>query len=249
MKISIVTVTYNSGSTIADTLRSVAGQTHGDIEHIVIDGGSNDDTLETVRRCGAHVGKLVSEPDRGIYDAMNKGVALATGDVIGFLNADDFFADDQVVARIAQCMEDPGIDAMFADVGFFKGNDKSRILRRYRSDRFSPERIGWGWMPAHPTLYVRRQLFANVGSFRTDYRIAGDFEWIARAFHGQHLRYRYIPDVLVLMRVGGASTGGWRSTLRLNREVMRACRTNHVPTNWLKLLSKYPAKLMELRSA
>jgi len=246
LKVSVITVSYNSAATIGDTLCSVASQEYPHIEHVVVDGGSTEDTMKIVAQF-PHVARAVSEPDRGIYDAMNKGVAMATGDVIGFLNADDVYADDSVVQRIAACMAEAPLDAIFADVAFFKGDDKQQLLRRYRSDRFTPERIGWGWMPAHPSLYVLRRLFTDVGPFRTDFRIAGDFEWVARAFQDGRLRYRYVPDIFVLMRMGGASTAGWRSTLRLNREVMRACRANDVRTNWLKLLSKYPAKLMEFR--
>lgn len=244
MKVSVVTASYNSAETISGTLRSVAIQSWPEIEHIIVDGGSTDDTLAVVEQQRDRVARLISEPDEGIYDAMNKGVAAASGDIVGFLNADDHYAHGDVISHVAEAMEVGGLDAVFGDVAFVRDAARTTI-RRYRSNRFRPARLAWGWMPAHPTLFVRRELFRRVGPFATDYHIAGDFEWIVRAFWKSHLRYRHIPEVLVYMRTGGISTAGWRSTMILNREVMRACRENGISTNWLKILSKYPAKLLE----
>jgi glycosyltransferase involved in cell wall biosynthesis len=245
VKVSIITVSYNAASTIESTLQSVARQTYPDVEHVVVDGGSSDGTQEVISAYRGAISRFISEPDHGIYDAMNKGIALATGDVVGFLNADDVYADDQVLARVLKIMEEERLDALFGDVAFFRSDDEQRDIRRYRSNRFRPERIAWGWMPAHPALFLRREVYEQVGSFRTDYQIAGDFEFIARAFGKNTLRYRHLPEVLVRMRVGGVSTGGWRNTLVLNREVLRACCENGIPTNMVKILSKYPAKLLE----
>lgn len=244
MKISIITVCFNAANTIADTLESVAVQTHPYTEHIVVDGASSDDTVAIARRY-KHVSRLLSEPDKGIYDAMNKGLGLATGDVIGFLNADDAYVDTGVLARVSEIMEVEGLDALFGDAEFVSSARPDRPLRRYRSERFRPDRIAWGWMPAHPTLFLRHQLYERFGLYRIDYRIAGDFELVARMFHGDTLKYRYVPEVMVRMRTGGISTGGWRSTLLLNREVLRACRENGIRTSLPKLLSKYPVKLLE----
>lgn len=245
MKFSIITVCYNSAQTIEDTLRSVAAQTWPDIEHIVVDGGSRDSTLAIIERYRQSLAQVISEPDHGIYDAMNKGVRAATGEVIGFLNADDVYAHVNVLADVGNLMKQECLDALFGDVEFFRSENPTLAVRRYSSARFRPERISWGWMPAHPALFLRREVFQSVGPFRTDYRIAGDFEFVARAFWRQSLRYRHLPEVLVRMRTGGVSTGGWRNTLVLNREVLRACRENDIPTNMLKILSKYPAKLLE----
>ena len=245
MKISVITVSYNSAATLARTLRSVADQSYPEVEHIVIDGGSTDETAAIVRRAGAHVNRFVSEPDHGIYDAMNKGIAIASGEVIGFLNADDHYAHNDVLARMAEPFKQAPLDAVLGDVGFFRAHEPDRLVRRYRSARFSPRAIGWGWMPAHPSLFVRRAVFERVGTFKTDYRIAGDYEWVARAFGSGGIRYRYLPEVVVHMQTGGVSTRGWRNTILLNQEVMRACRENGISTNWLKILSKYPAKLLE----
>jgi glycosyltransferase involved in cell wall biosynthesis len=245
MKISVVTVAFNAVQTIEETLESVASQDHGDIEHIVVDGASTDGTIEVLERNRGGLAKLITEPDRGIYDAMNKGIAASTGQVICFLNADDTYSESTVLAKVAEHMSDETLDAVFGDAEFVKGNDARRVIRRYRSDKFRPARIAWGWMPAHPALFLRRRAFEQAGKFRTDYRIAGDFELVARMFHGDALRYKYIPEVLVRMRTGGASTSGWRSTVLLNREVLRACRENGISTNLLMILSKYPFKAAE----
>lgn len=245
MKISVITVCYNSAETIDHTLRSVREQTHGNIEHIVVDGGSKDNTLEVVAVEGPHVAKLVSEEDNGIYDAMNKGIQLATGDVVAFLNADDFYKHAEVLAQVARVMHAEKLDALYGDVEFFRPGRPDTIARRYNSGRFTVRKLGSGWMPAHPALFVRRALFERYGAFRTDYRIAGDFEFIARVFRHPELRHRHLPESLVRMQLGGISTSGWRATLQLNREMMRACRANSIPTNWLKMLLRYPFKALE----
>jgi glycosyltransferase involved in cell wall biosynthesis len=248
MKISVITVCFNSAATISDTLRSVVDQTHPDVEHVIVDGGSRDDTVELAHTLGRSGKIIISEPDQGIYDAMNKGLRLATGDLIGFLNADDMYAANDVLARVGALMQQGGLDALYGDTEFVRPSNLNKPIRRYRSDRFRPDRIAWGWMPAHPALFLKRQVFDRYGSFRKDYRIAGDFELVARIFHSGELVYQHIPEVLVRMRTGGISTGGFRSTLLLNQEVLRACRENGISSNWLKLLSKYPSKLAEFFS-
>ncbi len=245
MKISVITVCYNSASTIKNTLKSVALQRYKDFEHLIIDGGSTDGTLEIIRTWGGHPVRLISESDEGIYDAMNKGIKLATGDVVAFLNADDFYKDADVLAQVARVMQAEQLDALYGNVEFFRSGQQSIVARRYNSGRFTAGRLGWGWMPAHPALFVRRALFQRYGVFRTDYRIAGDFEFIARVFKHPELRHRHLPESLVRMQLGGISTSGWRATLQLNREMMRACRENAIPTNWFKILVRYPLKALE----
>jgi glycosyltransferase involved in cell wall biosynthesis len=246
VKISVVTVCYNTAATIRSTLESVARQTHPDVEHIVIDGASTDETMKIVHSYSGRLAQVVSEPDEGIYDAMNKGLDRVSGDVVCFLNADDEYAHSQVLSRVAMQMRELGLEALIGDVGFFREKEPLRMVRRYRSDRFHPNRFAWGWMPAHPALFLSRAVVQRVGHFKTDYRIAGDFEYIVRAFHGHDVRYRHLPEVLVHMQTGGVSTNGWRSKVLLNREVLRACRENGLQTNMLKILSKYPAKALEL---
>jgi glycosyltransferase involved in cell wall biosynthesis len=244
MRVTIITACYNRAATIGEAIESVAGQTYPDIEHIVVDGGSSDGTLDVVARYRS-VGRLIPGPDKGVYDALNKGIAAASGELIGFLHSDDVYANAQVIERVAVEMKARSLDALYGDVAFVRADDLSRIVRVYSSRRFRPSRISWGWMPAHPGLFLRRKLFQDYGVFRTDYTIAGDFEFVARIFSRQNLRHEYLPEVLVKMRLGGISTRGWRSTLTLNREVLRACRQNGIPSNYLKILSKYPAKLLE----
>ena len=245
MKISIITAVFNAADTIEETLLSVAQQTHQNVEHVVVDGGSSDATPKIIACHRDKLARFISEPDHGVYDAMNKGLALASGEVVGFLNADDVYADKDVLSRVVDIMERESLDALFGDVEFFRPEDPTRTVRRYRSARFSPDQIALGWMPAHPALFLRRRVYENYGLFRTDYRIAGDFEYCARIFHGNTLAYRNIPETLVRMRTGGISTSGWRNTLLLNKEVLRACRENGIDTNILKIFSKYPAKLLE----
>jgi glycosyltransferase involved in cell wall biosynthesis len=249
MKVTIITAAYNRVATIGHALESVAGQTHRDIEHIVVDGGSTDGTLEVVARHRASVAKLIRGPDKGIYDALNKGLAASTGALVGFLHSDDFYAGKDIVSTVAGEVERQALDAVYGDVAYVPPDDVGRVVRVFSSRRFRPDRIAWGWVPAHPALFVARTLFERFGPFKADYRIAGDFEFIARIFSRADLRYAYLPRVLVKMRTGGISTKGWRSTLLGNREILRACRENGIDTNYLKILSKYPAKVLEFLRA
>jgi len=245
MKVSIITVAYNAAQTIGAALQSVASQIHPEIEHIVIDGASKDGTLDVIHQNSERIACIVSEPDKGIYDAMNKGLARATGDVVAFLNSDDRYASAQAISQVISTFERHPLDAVLGDVAFFDPRAPERIIRRYRSDRFTPARLAYGWMPAHPGLFVRRAEYDRVGRFSTDYRIAGDYEMIIRLFARPEIRYRHLPEILVLMQTGGASTAGVKAKLLLNREVLRACRKNGIDTNMVKILSKYPAKLLE----
>lgn len=245
MKVSIITVVFNAVHTFVGTVQSVKNQTYRQIEYIVVDGASTDGTQDIIASHKKYISKMVSEPDKGIYDAMNKGLKLATGEIICFLNADDMYTDDRVIEQVAGCMTQNNLDALFGDAEFINSEHPARVVRRYSSKHFCPERIAWGWMPAHPALFLHRRVYDRFGMFRTDYRIGGDFELVARIFHEGHLKYQYLPQVLVQMRTGGISTGGWRNTLLLNREVLRACRENGIQTNFLKILSKYPGKIIE----
>ncbi|HSW61835.1 MAG TPA: glycosyltransferase family 2 protein [Dissulfurispiraceae bacterium] len=245
MKISIITVCFNSEQTIESSLRSVISQTGVEREHILVDGASTDGTLDVIERHHDKLTKMISEPDRGIYDAMNKGLRVATGDVIGFLNADDVYSHQNVLAMVVEIMKREHLDALFGDVEFFSPENMDRTVRRYSSAHFCPERIAWGWMPAHPALFLKRSVYERFGLFRTDYRIAGDFELVARIFKSGSLKYQHMPEALVRMRTGGISTSGLFNTILLNREVLRACRENGISTNWLKILLKYPVKLLE----
>lgn len=244
-KISIVTVAFNSAKTIVRTIKSVQRQSHKNKEHIIIDGNSKDATVQLVNDHLESISYFVSEPDHGVFDAMNKGVAQATGDIIAFLNSDDYYADDDVLIDVARAFQKETLDAAYGNVDFFNAQDEERIVRRFNSANFSPSSIGWGWIPAHPALFVRTDLLRNGGGFKPEYRLAGDYEFVARIMKNPELRYLHIPRSLTRMQMGGLSTSGWRATVQLNKEVMRACRENNIPTNWVKLLSRYPAKAME----
>jgi glycosyltransferase involved in cell wall biosynthesis len=224
MRISVITVCYNSGETIGQTLRSVQEQTHGDIEHIVVDGGSEDHTLEIVAAEGRHVATLVSERDSGIYDAMNKGLALATGDVVGFLNSDDLFTHAEVVSKIALAMADSAIDACYGDLVYVAQDDMNKVVRYWKSGEYKRGLFDRGWVPAHPTFYARRELYQKYGGFDLDMRLAADFDILLRFFEVYRIRTSYIPDVLVRMRLGGATNVSLGNVLRQNIEIARAFR-------------------------
>ena len=242
MRISIITVAFNSAATIADTMRSVAGQTHDDIEHLVIDGASTDDTLAVVRAHGAHLAKLLSEPDQGIYDAMNKGLALATGDFVGFLNADDMLASPDVVTSIARAAGIHGTDAVCGDLVYVLKDRPDKVLRYWRCGPFAPSQLRFGWMPPHPTLYVRRALIGELGGFDTRLRIAADYEFMLRYLGRAGTQVRYVPEVLVKMRTGGASNRSLGAMLRKSREDLLALRRNQVG-GLVTLLCKNARKL------
>jgi glycosyltransferase len=243
MKISIITVAYNSAATIADTLASVASQTHPDIEHIVIDGASRDATLEVVRAHGAHVARVVSEPDAGIYDAMNKGLRLASGELVGFLNADDMFAHAGVVALIAQAAErNPAADAVYGDLVYVRADRPDQVLRQWRSGKFSPSRLRFGWMPPHPTFYVRSDRLEGLGLFNTSMRIAADYDFMLRCLSRPQAQATYIQEILVRMRAGGASNRSLKAVVNKSREDLRALRQNGAG-GWFALLCKNVRKL------
>jgi glycosyltransferase involved in cell wall biosynthesis len=232
MKISVITVCYNSAATIADTLRSVAAQDYRDIEHIVIDGASKDGTADLVRAHTGHVVRLVSEPDKGIYDAMNKGLALATGDVVGFLNADDMYEGTDAITRIADAFQSPTLDGVsrldgvYGDLVLVDPVDVSRVIRYWRSCPHEPGMCAQGWMPPHPTLYVRRAILVATGGFNTDYKIQSDFELILRLFEVVKVRTRHLPATLVRMRMGGTTTGSFKNIIKGNMEAARACEVH-----------------------
>lgn len=245
MKISIVTVCRDSVATIGDTLRSVAEQSHADIEHLVIDGASTDGTLELVGRLASPRTVLLSEPDRGIYDAMNKGLRLATGDLVGFLNADDAFSAADVMARVAQAAG-TGADIVYGDLEYVS-RIGGRIVRHWRSGSYHPDRLRHGWMPPHPSFYVRRELPSVAQGFDTDLRIAADYDFMMRCLLGPGIKVSYLPDVLVSMRLGGASNASLRNMLRKSREDLLVMRRHDIG-GWLTLASKNLRKLPQFVS-
>jgi glycosyltransferase involved in cell wall biosynthesis len=224
MKITIITVCYNSAETIGATLQSVREQTHPDIEHIIIDGGSTDNTLDVVRTKGQHAAKIVSEPDQGIYDAMNKGLALATGEIIGFLNSDDVLAHANVIARVAEALTDPAVEACYGDLVYVDRHDLARVIRYWKSRDYRPGLFERGWVPAHPSFYARRTLYQKYGDFDLQFGLAADFDILLRFFVVHGIVSAYIPEVMVKMRLGGATNVSFRNVIRQNVQIAGAFR-------------------------
>ena len=247
-KISLITVAFNSKQTIRSTLESVSSQDYPDIEHIVIDGASTDGTVQVAREFN-HVTQIVSEPDEGIYDAMNKGIAAATGDIVGILNADDFFAHSKVLTLVANEFKTPDVEATIGDVIYVDRENETRTRRYYSAKHWEPSRFAKGFMPPHASFYTWKRNFDRFGDYKLGYQIAADYELLVR-FLGTHgLKYSYIPEPMVHMRLGGVSNASFRNHLRLNREVMRACSENGVNINMFNLTTKYFRKIFEYAPA
>lgn len=249
MRISVITATYNSGRTIGDTLESVLRQTYSDVELIVVDGASRDDTMDIVRRYEPRFGgrlRWTSEPDRGIYDAMNKGIARATGDVVGILNSDDFYTSDTVLQRVAETMENSDVDAVYGDIHYVSDTDLHKCVRYYSSRPFRRGLMRLGFMPAHPSFYCRREVYERCGTFDTTYRVAADFENLLRLIYVNRIRTRYLPVDFVTMRTGGASTSGLSSHRQIMRDHLRALRSNGVWSCTPLLGLRYIYKIWEV---
>ena len=245
MKISIITVVWNNKETIKDAINSVLNQTYKDIEYIIIDGASTDGTIDIVKSYGDKITKFVSEPDDGLYDAMNKGISLATGDVVGILNSDDFYIDEFVIQKVVGEFEEKKVDSVYADLVFVKPENLEKTVRYYDSSQFNLSKFAYGWMPAHPTFFVKREVYNKYGVFRTDLKIAADFDILARFLYTHKISYSYMQDVLVKMRVGGVSTS-FSSIWINNMEALKVCKENGINTNIFKILSKYPSKILGL---
>jgi glycosyltransferase len=228
MKISVVTAVYNRAGTIAEAIASVQGQNFKDIEHVIQDGGSNDGTLDEVGKLANMTTKLVSERDSGIYDAINRGIVRATGDVIGLMHSDDAFAHDSVLAQIAARFADPSVQGVYGDLQYVASTDLDRVVRHWRSGEYRPALLKRGWMPPHPTLYLRREVFADYGLYDTSFDIAADYDAMLRYLTQGRIKLAYIPEVLVKMRLGGESNRSFERILRKSREDYRAIRKNGV---------------------
>ena len=243
IKITIITVSFNSYNTIGDTLKSVSSQNYAEIEHIVIDGASTDETMKIVERGGAHLARVVSEKDSGIYDAMNKGLSLATGDVVGFLNSDDIFATSSSVSSIAEAFEDRAVDGVFGDLVFVDPKNVDRISRFWRPGPHLPGACARGWMAPHPTFYVRRCVLDRVGGFDLDYKLQADFDLMLRLLEKDRITTQYVPEVLVRMRMGGATTGSIRNIIKGNFEAARACKRAGFSGGLLFMLQKMARRI------
>lgn len=249
MKISIITATFNSGETIRDTIESVLRQSYTDFDYIIKDGGSNDDTLRIIKEYVPKFGDrltVISEPDKGIYDAMNKGLRLATGDVVGLLNSDDFFTSDDALKTIADAYEQYGADAIYGDIHFVNDDDLTKCVRYYSSAVFRRSLMRYGMMPAHPSFYCKRSVYEKYGYFDTSYKIAADFESLLRFIYLGNIKTKYIKKDFVTMRTGGASTAGFASRKLIMREHLRALKKNGIYSNAFLLSLRYFYKMYEL---
>ena len=239
--VTVITATYNSAKTVSDTLASVAAQDYPRIEHIIIDGLSKDNTLDIVRSFD-HVSRVISEKDRGIYDAMNKGIQHSAGDIIGILNSDDFYVSPDIISAVAERMIMTDAEALYADLVYVHPEDTQKVVRTWHAGDFDRKKFLQGWMPPHPTFFVRRSVYEKFGTFNLDLRSAADYELMLRFLYKEHIRVTYLPKVIVRMRAGGHSNASVINRIRANREDREAWRVNGLKpyfyTTWMKPVRK-----------
>lgn len=242
MKVSIITVVYNGAEFIRDCIESILNQTYPDIEYIIVDGKSTDGTVDIVQSYGKKVTRFVSEPDKGLYDAMNKGIRLATGDVIGLLNADDFYRHNRVIENMVALFVRSNSDAVYGDMIYVERNTTEKLKRYWRSGWYTDNAFLWGWMPGHLSFFAKRSVYEQYGSFRLDMKNAADYELMLRFIHKNKIKLAYMDEVTIVMRMGGISNSSVKNRLRANREDRLAWQINGlIPyffTFWLKPLRK-----------
>ena len=244
MRISVITVCYNSVRSIRRCIDSVVNQTFLNVEHIIIDGGSTDGTMDVLSEFSEHISFLASEPDSGIYNAMNKGLHHVTGDVVCFLNSDDWYKDEHVLEDVVNLFLREQCEVVFGGVSFISSRVRDKVVRAYPAKGFRPDNLRRGWMPPHPGVFCKKFIFDEIGWFNEDYKIAGDFDFILRLFLDRDVKYRVLDQAVVLMSLGGVSTSGLRSSILLNREIAKSCRDNGLKSNIFLLLSRYPLKYL-----
>lgn len=248
MKISLITATYNSEKTLRSTFESILSQTFKNIDYWVIDGGSNDETVDIIKEYEHKFNgcmHYISEKDRGIYDAMNKGIKHCTGDIVGILNSDDYFTDENVLMDVNRAFCNNDIDAVFGDIHFVADNNLNKVVRYYSSAMFKPFWLRFGFMPAHPSFYVKREVYMKYGGYSLDYKIASDYDMMVRLFYKQRISYKYLKRDFVTMRTGGVSTKNVKNRLLITKEDVKACRAYGLYTNSLMISVKYLYKIFE----
>lgn len=245
LKVTIITVVLDNMAFIEDAINSVVNQTHNNLQYIIIDGGSNDGSLDVIKSFGDKISIVVSEPDEGIYDAMNKGLALANGDVIGFLNADDFYAHHQVLQHVANRFETTNCDVLYADLDYVSRADKNKIVRKWRSGSFNKNRFLTGWMPPHPTFFARKEVYQQLGGFNKKLNMAADYELMLRFCYFNDLNVAYLPEVIIKMRLGGQSNRSFKNRIKANIQDRNAWVMNGVNPKWYTLLLKPLSKIKQ----
>jgi glycosyltransferase involved in cell wall biosynthesis len=245
LKISVITALFNREKTIARALTTVNNQTYKNIEKVIIDGASTDSSMNIVRPFISDSDICISEKDEGLYDALNKGVALATGDIIAFLHSDDMYFDEFVLEEVAKVFSKTNADIVYGDACFFRKENVNQSIRNYQSDELSKKNLAWGKMPAHTAMFINKKVYKKYGSFKNSYQICADYEYLCRIANDMELKAIYLPQTLVKMQTGGISTGGIKNTILLNKEVLKACLDNNIETNMMMILSKYPSKLLQ----
>ena len=243
MKVSIITATYNSARFLEDCIQSVRKQTFLNIEHIVVDGKSTDATLSIIHKHRNHIAKWISETDRGIYDAINKGIEMATGDIVGVLNSDDMLDSANVIEEIVKAFENKAVDAIYGDLDYVAAEDTSKIIRIWKGRPYKRNRFHYGWMPAHPTFYIRRSLTEKFGLYENHYFTAADYEFMARYLYKNKVNATYLPMLIVKMRMGGESNKSLRQRFRANRRDYLAMKVNQIPFAFLVSILKPLIKL------
>lgn len=246
MKVSIITVVFNGSKTIKYTIESVINQTYKNIEYIVIDGNSSDNTLDIVNNYKDDIDIIMSEKDHGLWDAINKGIGLATGSVVGILHSDDFYTDNNVLQRVVSKLEETNSDTVFADLLYIKDDNLDLVLRYFSAKNFTPKKLTYGLMPPHPTFFVKRSVYEQYGTYRLDLKIASDYEIFFRLLYKNKVSYSYINFPIVKMRIGGLSGGGLKNKILINKEVIKSIKHNGVHSNHLLILRKYPVKVLEI---
>ncbi|HRN55087.1 MAG TPA: glycosyltransferase family 2 protein [Agriterribacter sp.] len=244
MKISLITATYNSAETVGDTLQCVQQQDYPNIEHIIIDGGSKDDTLKIVEDF-PHINKVISGKDKGIYDAMNKGITAATGDVIGILNSDDVYAHTTVLSVVAKAFADPAVQSSYADLQFVQRNNTDKVVRTWKAGKYTKKSFYYGWMPPHPTFFVRREVYSKVGMFNLNLGSAADYELMLRILLKHEIPAAYIEQVITKMRIGGVSTASLKNRLKANNQDRLAWKINGLDPYFFTLYLKPMRKLFQ----
>ena len=244
MKISIITSVYNNQETIAEAMDSVLSQTYTDIEYIIIDGGSTDDTVNIIKSYQNRIAVFISEPDKGIYDGLNKGIKLATGDVIGFLHSDDLYENNTVIEKVAKAFMASEIDSVYGDLTYVNKSDPTKVIRYWKSGEFTLKKLGRGWMPPHPTFFVKRDIYQQRGQFDTSFKIAADYDLMLRFLGKYKISTDYIPNVLIKMRVGGESNKSLKNVIRKSTEDLQAMRNNNIG-GFLSLIFKNLSKIKQ----